>query len=96
MNSKICIAFLLVLGLVLPAFAAEKPAPSDDALIDLVRRKLASDPVVKGGALEVDVKQGVVLMRGKVETQKQKERAAKLARKVKGVKGVTNELVVGR
>jgi hyperosmotically inducible protein len=59
-----------------------------------VRRKLASDPVVKGGALNVDVKAGVVTLRGKVESQKQKDRATKLSRKVKGVTSVANELAV--
>lgn len=67
---------------------------SDDALYDLVRRKLASDPMVKGGQIQVDVKQGVVTLRGPIASEKQKERAEKLTRKVKGVKQVVNELRV--
>ena len=59
---------------------------SDDAISDYVRLKLASDPDVKGGALEVDVKEGVVTLTGVVETQHQKDKATKLAKKVKGVK----------
>ncbi len=78
-----------------PLMAADK-AVSDDMIYDLVRRRLASDPVVKGGALDVDVKQGVVTLRGKVELEKQKARAEKLARKVRGVRKVVNELVVAR
>jgi osmotically-inducible protein OsmY len=57
--------------------------------------KLASDPDVKGGALDVDVNQGVVTLKGNVSTEKQKAKAAKLAKKVKGVKSVVNEIVVG-
>jgi osmotically-inducible protein OsmY len=69
---------------------------SDDLLYDKVRLRLASDPVVKGGGLEVSVKDAVVTLRGKVQTDKQKTRAEHLARKVKGVKKVINELLVGR
>ena len=40
----------------------------------LVRRKLADDQVVKGGAMEVEVKDGVVTLRGKVETDNRRTR----------------------
>ncbi|MFN0166345.1 MAG: BON domain-containing protein [Bryobacteraceae bacterium] len=82
-----------LLSILLPV-ALLAQGPSDDALYDLVRRKLASDPQVKGGQIQVDVKQGVVTLRGPIATGKQKERAEKVARKVKGVKQVVNELRV--
>ena len=86
----------MVFALVSGIWAAEKQV-SDDQLYDTVRRKLANDADVKGGALEVDVKQGVVTLRGKVETEKQKSKAEKLAHKISGVKQVQNELqVVGK
>jgi osmotically-inducible protein OsmY len=44
--------------------------------------------------MEVEVKDGVVTLRGKVEYDQQKVKAEKLARKVAGVKHVNNELVV--
>ena len=56
--------------------AAEKHV-SDDQIYDTVRRKLADDQVVKGGALEVDVKEGVVTLSGKVETDQQKNQGRK-------------------
>ena len=65
---------------------------SDDSIHDLVKRKLANDPDVKGGALEIDVKDGVVTLRGKVETDKLKQKAERLAKKVSGVKKVVNEI----
>jgi predicted ATP-grasp superfamily ATP-dependent carboligase len=65
---------------------------SDDAIHDLVKRKLANDPDVKGGALEIDVKEGVVTLRGKVETEKLKQKAERLAKKVSSVKKVVNEI----
>jgi hyperosmotically inducible protein len=71
-----------------------KDPVTDDMIYNNVRIKLASDAVVKGGALEVDVKQGVVTMGGSVEIEKQKERATKLAKSVKGVKQVINNITI--
>ena len=93
MNLKVLICAILSLGLFGVASAAEKNT-SDDSIYDNVRRRLASDPVVKGGGLQVDVKAGVVTLRGTVEEQKQKDKATRLAKKVPGVKSVANELTV--
>jgi osmotically-inducible protein OsmY len=75
--------------------ADQKPANSDDRISDQVRMKLATDADVKGGALDVTVKDGVVTIKGRVDTDKSKSKASKLAKKVKGVKDVDNELLVG-
>ncbi len=83
-------AFLLAASLTL----AQKTPSSDDALYDQVRLRLTKDPAVNGGALTVDVKQGVVTLRGKVRTDRAREKAEKLVRKVKGVKSVDNQLAV--
>ncbi|MBI3470553.1 MAG: BON domain-containing protein [Candidatus Solibacter usitatus] len=95
MKAKLLLSLILICSLWAGALAAAKPL-SDDALYDLVRRRLTSDTIVKGGALEVDVKSGVVTLRGSVELEKQKIRAEKIARKVGGVKSVVNELTVRR
>jgi len=84
------IAVLLVAGLCL---AADQKT-SDDAISDFVRLKLASDPEVKGGALDAVSKEGVVTLTGVVETQHQKDKATKLAKKVKGVKNVVNNITL--
>lgn len=73
--------------------AADKPI-SDDQIYDNVRIKLASDIDVKGGGLQVDVKQGVVTLAGSVESQMQKDKASRIAKKVKGVKKVVNNIQV--
>jgi osmotically-inducible protein OsmY len=75
----------------------QKQAPDspDGRISDQVRMRLATDPDVKGGALDVSVQNGVVTIRGKVDTEKGKKKAEKLAKKVKGVKSVENDLVVG-
>jgi osmotically-inducible protein OsmY len=56
--------------------------------------KLAGDPDVGGMAINVDVRQGIATLKGKVRSDKQKSKAEKLAKKVKGVTGVTNQLVI--
>jgi osmotically-inducible protein OsmY len=90
------LSVLLILALVsaccAPLFAQNKR--SDDLIYDEVRRKLANDMTAKGGGLEVEVHNGVVTLRGKVRSEKQKRRAESITRKVKGVTKVINELVV--
>jgi hyperosmotically inducible protein len=84
--------------IVQPAFPGQKQPPAsteDDRIIDQVRMRLAGDADVKGGALEVSVKDGEVVIKGRVDTEKGKSKATKLAKKVKGVKSVDNELAVG-
>jgi hyperosmotically inducible protein len=70
---------------------ADKPM-SDDLIYDNVKRRLAEDSDVKGGGLDIDVKQGAVTLRGKLETQRQIDKASKIAKKVNGVKKVVNEI----
>ena len=93
MKPRVWICLLLSLVLFGAAIAAEKDT-SDDAIYDNVRRRLASDQVVKGGGLKVDVHQGVVTLSGTVEQEKQKERATKLTKKIPGVKSVNNTLQI--
>lgn len=90
------VATALLLGIAQIALSADqKTGTSDDRISDQVRMRLATDQDVKGGALDVTVKDGVVTIKGRVDTEKGKARATKLAKKVKGVKEVDNELIVG-
>lgn len=82
----------LILGVGL--YASDKTPVSDDSLADKVKLKLAQDTVVKGGGLTIDVKNGVVTLSGKVENSNQKAKAEKLTKKIAGVKGVNNQIVV--
>jgi BON domain len=90
---KILAALVAALLLASVCLAADKPV-SDDAISDFVRLKLASDPDVKGGALQVGVNNGVVTLTGTVENQRLKDRSTKLAKKVKGVKQVVNNITI--
>jgi osmotically-inducible protein OsmY len=78
-----------------PLYFADKKV-SDDSLHDLVMRKLADDADVKGGGLNIDVKDGVVTLHGKLESAKQIQKAERLAKKVNGVKKVVNEITLAK
>jgi hyperosmotically inducible periplasmic protein len=70
---------------------ADKKA-NDDLVRDRVMLKVGSDPDAKVGGLDVESKDGVVTLTGTVETEAQKDKAGKLAKKVKGVKQVINNI----
>ncbi len=90
------IALLCLSMLLMPTFTfAQKASSMDDQIDFKVRTRLAGDPDVKGGAFDVSVKDGVVTLKGRVDTEKGKNKATKLSKRVKGVKDVDNELVVG-
>ncbi len=81
----------LFLLLLVPVFADQK---KDDEIYDAVKRRLAGDPEVKGGTLEVTVKDGVVTISGIVRTDRAKTKADKVAGRIKGVTKVINEIKV--
>ena len=89
---RICAA-ITTLALICAAVAADKPL-SDAAVSDQVLIKLSADREVNGGALKVDVKGGVATITGVLETQHQKDKASKVAKKVKGVKQVVNNITL--
>jgi osmotically-inducible protein OsmY len=75
-----------------PAFAQK--APSDDEIHDKVMQRLANDRDVRGGGIDVDVKDGVVTLTGSVREDRQKSKAERITKKVQGVKQVINRLQV--
>src|SRR5579863_7897816 len=90
---RILLPLVLFMTLITTALAASKNV-TDDFIIDTIRTRLAADPVVKGGAIEVVVKDGAVTLKGAVEEDRQKSKAEKIAKKVNGVKSVTNEITI--
>jgi hyperosmotically inducible periplasmic protein len=90
---RLVTSLVMLLALVTATLAADKK-PDDDFIYDSVREKLATDIVVKGGAIDVDVKDGVVTLKGHVQESKQKSKAESLAKKVKGVKSVVNNIQI--
>ncbi|HUA58270.1 MAG TPA: BON domain-containing protein [Verrucomicrobiae bacterium] len=95
MIAKLLASLLAVTLLAAICLAAGKPI-SDGVISDQVMIKLSSDPVVKGGGLHADVKDGVVTLTGSVAEQKQKDKAGKIAKGVKGVKQVINNITVAK
>lgn len=87
-----CLAALAALLPIVVLLAAE--AVSDDHLYDQVRLRLASDRDVGSARIEVTVKDGVVTLRGTVPKEKLRQKAEKLARRVKGVRAVVNEIQI--
>lgn len=86
---------LLAVLLCIAPLLAQKGAKSDGEIHDQVLIRLAGDPDVKGTGINVEVKDAVVTLAGKVETDKIRAKAEKLAKRVKGVKAVVNQLAVG-
>jgi osmotically-inducible protein OsmY len=86
-------AAFLALVLIAP-FVVAQGTPTDDRIYDEVRRRLANDVDVKGAGIDVMVKNGAVTMRGKVHAEKAREKAERIAKKVKGVASVKNELKI--
>jgi osmotically-inducible protein OsmY len=88
------ILFLCIVVL-LPALAQKQAPSDDDRITDQVRLKLAGDPEVGRTAIDIEVHDGAVNLRGKVKKEKLRSKAEHLAKKVKGVKSVSNQLTVG-
>lgn len=85
----------VALALLIAPLCAQKHGPvTDDTITDQVMVKLANDPDVGGIKFDVTVHSGEVTLKGKVRTDRQKAKAEKVARKVKGVTGVVNQLVI--
>jgi osmotically-inducible protein OsmY len=87
------LSLTLVFTLLVAPLVAQKN-PTDDEITDQVLVKLASDPDLGGIKFEITVKQGAVTLKGKVRNDKQKVKAEKVTKKVKGVTSVVNELVI--
>jgi len=87
-------SLLLVFALVLTPLVAQNKPVTDDTITDQVKVKLANDAEIGGLNIDVDVKQGVATLSGRVRTDKQRSKAEKVAKKVKGVSSVNNRLEV--
>ena len=91
---KFLAAFLALFLLLAVCPAKDPPQMTDDTISDAVRVKLAGDQLVGVLNFQVTVKQGVVTLGGSVEQKSLKSRAEKVAKKVKGVKQVVNNIEI--
>jgi hyperosmotically inducible protein len=66
----------------------------DAATTARVKTALVRDPIVKAHQVNVTTFRGIVQLSGFVDTQAQKDRATEVARGIKGVQELRNDLVV--
>ena len=80
---------------VVPAAKAGGPSQTGDSWVT-AKTKIAlfADPRVKGREINVETKAGVVMIRGKVDTDEAKTAAAEIAKGIDGAASVKNELQV--
>jgi osmotically-inducible protein OsmY len=90
------LSLVILFSLVLPPLWAQKDKTpvSDDVIVDQVKVKIADDSEIGGQPIQVDAHNGVVVLTGKVTNEKFKTKAERIAKKVKGVTGVDNKLVI--
>jgi osmotically-inducible protein OsmY len=75
---------------------ARESGPVDDAMIvATVQAKYYNSPNVKGRDIDVDAENGVVTLRGKVDTDSAKQEAVEIAKTTTGVMRVDDQLMVG-
>jgi osmotically-inducible protein OsmY len=97
------IAQSVIAASVLVSLAACAPTPTregtgeyvDDSVITTkVKAAFAADPQVKATQVQVETFKGTVQLSGFVDSRASADRAAELARGVKGVKSVKNDTVI--
>ncbi|VWX60539.1 BON domain-containing protein [Burkholderiales bacterium 8X] len=76
------------------AGSAVKETTSDAALTGSVSAELARDPELSARKIDVDTRNGAVRLSGPAPTAEAKARAETIAKAVKGVASVDNQLVV--
>jgi len=74
--------------------AEAKTAVSDSWITSKTKIALFADERVKGTQVSVDTKNGVVHLRGKVDSDEAKQAAAEVAKGIDGAKSVKNDLQV--
>jgi osmotically-inducible protein OsmY len=92
------ILIMLIAALVSCASTSKKESTGeyvDDSVITTkVKSQLAGDDFLKSFQISVETYKGTVQLSGFVNTQKAVDKAGQIARNVKGVKSVKNNLVV--
>ena len=93
-GARLVAALMLALVSVVICIAKDPPKVTDDGISDQIRIALASDKVVGVLPFDVKVKDGVVTLSGQADQGNQRSRAEKVAKKVKGVKQVVNNITL--
>jgi hyperosmotically inducible protein len=68
---------------------------ADDSVItNNIRARFAEDPVVHVGEVGVTTLNGNVRLSGRVNSERERQRAVQVAREVKGVRSVSNDIAI--
>jgi hyperosmotically inducible protein len=67
---------------------------SDSWITSKVKSALLADPLVSGFDVQVETYKGIVQLSGFVNSREQADEAVKVARSIKGVKGVENRMTI--
>ena len=92
-NIVVASALIAALGTAVSK-ASEKTRVNDSWLAATTKIALFADPRVKGGPVYVEAKQGLVMLRGTVDSHVAKNASEDVAKGLDGVKGVKNDLMV--
>jgi hyperosmotically inducible periplasmic protein len=88
-------ALLLSCPAVGAAQSSAPPTRDDTAVATEIEHRLSDDRDINAQQIEIDVRDGVVTLRGQTPDDEAKVRAGKLAAAVPGVTGVQNDIGVG-
>jgi len=75
--------------------ASAKGAINDAAITGKVKAAVMAEPGIRSLKIDVDTRDGVVTLNGKIDSQEHKDRAMQVAQSVEGVKSVVDNLMVG-
>jgi hyperosmotically inducible periplasmic protein len=100
--ASLAIRLLTALVLAVPVAACEvfegrqgvAEYADDSTISNSIRARFIEDPVVHFGDVGVTTMNGNVRLWGRVNSERERQRAAQIARGVKGVRSVNNEVVV--
>jgi hyperosmotically inducible protein len=85
---------LLAVATAQPALASQAGAVKDGWLVLKVHSEMVDEDLLSGSDIDVDVKDGVVTLRGTVPSEAGRARALAVARKNDGVKSVVDRLTI--
>jgi osmotically-inducible protein OsmY len=85
---------LIALSAAQSALASQARAVKDGWLVMKVHSEMVDEDLLSGSDIDVDVKDGVVTLRGTVPTEAGRARALEVARKNDGVKSVVDRLTI--
>jgi hypothetical protein len=66
--------------------------PADEHLRLQILDRLRHDPGIDAGHIEIDVKDGNVVLKGRIDTDAEKQLSEEIARSVEGINQVENQL----